>query len=265
MLTREEYESKRQARYDRLIAAGDKAQAEGENARRQSDEMASVIPMGQPILVGHHSEGWDRRYRERIHAKMRKGWELQQKADYYRQRAASAEKNDAIMSDDPDAVSKLTAKIEKLEAWQETMKKINKAHTAYTKNPASLDKSDLPEPAKKVIRDYVPQYTWEPHPFPPYALQNNNANIRRLKERAQVVERKQSAKDWTEEINGATIEYIPTENRIRIDFGGRVEYDLYKQLKAHGFRVLRSAGEGVFSAYHNNNAIHFIKTYIKGV
>ena len=51
--------------------------------------MASVIPFGQPILVGHHSEGRDRRYRARIDNNFRKAFEEKTRADELRRRAES--------------------------------------------------------------------------------------------------------------------------------------------------------------------------------
>ena len=50
---------------------------------------------------------------------------------------------------------------------------------------------------------------------------------------------------------------------IRVFYPGRVDLNTYKALKQHGFRVLRSEGEGAFSAYYNNNAAYFVKTYIR--
>ena len=58
-LTREQYEAKREARYMRLLTAADRAESEGKRQREESNRMASVIPLGQPILVGHYSEGRD--------------------------------------------------------------------------------------------------------------------------------------------------------------------------------------------------------------
>ena len=40
-------------------------------------DMASIIPFGQPILVGHHSEKRDRNYRGRIHKKFERSFEAQ--------------------------------------------------------------------------------------------------------------------------------------------------------------------------------------------
>jgi hypothetical protein len=88
--------------------------------------MASAIPFGQPILVGHHSEKWDRNYRRRIHNNYDKGFQELDKADYYRQKAEAVDNNNAISSDDPDAIKKLKAKLEKLEGQRTKIKEINK-------------------------------------------------------------------------------------------------------------------------------------------
>ena len=56
MLTPEQYEAKRQARYERLLAAAEKAERDGKASITAGDTMFKAIPFGQPILVGHHSE-----------------------------------------------------------------------------------------------------------------------------------------------------------------------------------------------------------------
>lgn len=61
----------------------------------RAHEMGSIIPFGQPVLVGHHSEGRDRRYRARIGAKMDKAVELDQESRDAERRAAAAEGNQA--------------------------------------------------------------------------------------------------------------------------------------------------------------------------
>jgi hypothetical protein len=262
MLTKEEYEAKRQARYDRYVAAAEKAQRESDANWKQASLMADFIPFGQPILIGHHSEKRDRNYRARIESKHRKGYELHQKAAEYRSRAESIQENDAIFSDDPSATEKLSDKITKLEELQAMYKTVNAAYKKFIKNPATLDACTLPEEYKAIIRSFKPEWSGD-SPIPSYRLTNNNANIRRLKERAQVVERKQAMRDEDLEINGVRIEGRPSENRIRLYYGKRVDLDTFRLLKQHGFRVLRSEGEGAFSAYYNNNALYFIKTHIK--
>ena len=252
MLTQEEYDAKRQARYDRLLAAAEKAQQDSDAALRRADQMASVIPFGQPILVGHYSERRDRNYRERIHNTFRKGYDLYKYAQELKERAGS--QSTAIFSDDPSAVDQITLKIDKLEADQALWKDINKAYTAYLKNPASLETSSLSEGAKKIIRDFKPDWHGA-HPIPSFRLTNNNANIRRLKERQQVVARKQSLEDTQKEVNGIKIEECPSENRLRLFFKGKPAESVRAELKSHGFRWAPTLG--CWQAYYNANARYY--------
>lgn len=259
MLTREEYEEKRQARYERLIAAAERAQREGEASRNQARQMAEVIPFGQPILVGHYSEGRDRRYRARIDSKFRKGYELHKKAEEYRSRAASAQSNDAIYSDNPDAVDLLTDKVTELEKEQAEIKRIN----AALRKGADFDTLEMSEEHRRelLVIDRVQAY-YQPRKrgFPPYKLSNLSAKIRAAKQRAENVEKKQALHDEDFEVNGVKVEGRPSENRIRLDFGGRVDREMFAKLRQNGFRATKEAG--VFSAYYNNRALYFVKTQI---
>jgi Domain of unknown function (DUF3560) len=54
--------------------------------------MASVIPFGQPILVGHYSEKSDRRHRSRIHSHVDNWSELDNYAHELERRAASVDR-----------------------------------------------------------------------------------------------------------------------------------------------------------------------------
>ena len=63
------FEEKRAARIQRLIERANKKEAESNFRFEKAHNMASVIPFGQPILVGHHSERRDRNYRNKIHNK----------------------------------------------------------------------------------------------------------------------------------------------------------------------------------------------------
>lgn len=68
-----------------------KALLQSESAYKTAKQIGDFIPMGQPILVGHHSEGRHRRDVAKIDNNMRKSIELDKKADYYNNRAANAE------------------------------------------------------------------------------------------------------------------------------------------------------------------------------
>ncbi|HDY6823612.1 TPA: DUF3560 domain-containing protein, partial [Pseudomonas aeruginosa] len=70
------YEQKLADRRERLQERAAKFSGESGALYQRAKTMASAIPFGQPILVGHHSEGRDRRYRDRIHSTYGKAFAL---------------------------------------------------------------------------------------------------------------------------------------------------------------------------------------------
>ncbi|PPD24607.1 DUF3560 domain-containing protein (plasmid) [Methylomonas sp. EFPC1] len=63
---------------------------DAESARKAAAAIADNIPFGQPILVGHHSEGRARRDAARIEGGMIKAIKLWDTADYWKRRAVGA-------------------------------------------------------------------------------------------------------------------------------------------------------------------------------
>lgn len=231
------YEERRQARIERLRERAARKARESTAAYQQSNRLADAIPFGQPILVGHHSEQRDRNYRARIARTMDKSCELSAEATELERRADAAEESAAISSDDPEAVTKLKAKLQGMEARQAMMKAVNAAHRRFLKVPASLDAAELPDAAKEQIRTYKPRYSWEPHPFPPYAFQNLNGNMRRVRERIAELERKAEAPAAAPvEGNGFRIVEDAEDNRIRIKFDSKPVEAVRAVCKRWGFR-----------------------------
>ena len=60
------YRDRRIAKAERLREWADKRDAKAVTARAAADQTADMIPFGQPILVGHHSERGDRNRRDRM-------------------------------------------------------------------------------------------------------------------------------------------------------------------------------------------------------
>ena len=147
------YEEKKQAKIDRFKKHAETAKNRSAGLFNEADKMASVIPFGQPILVGHHSEKSDRNYRTRIHNKMDKAIEEQHKADYWERRAQIAESNCIISSDDPESITKLTDKLAALQEYRNRLKQLNARHVAFLKNP-DLDLSDMTAKEQVIIRTY---------------------------------------------------------------------------------------------------------------
>lgn len=85
------------------------------NAIDAHDRRLAGVMAGTPIIVGHHSEGRHRNALKKMQSRSRKVVGLLQDADKLEQRAARAESDGAISSDDPDAVLKLKEKYRALE------------------------------------------------------------------------------------------------------------------------------------------------------
>lgn len=79
-------------RSERFTDRAEKASAESMTRYKNAKQLGDMIPMGQPILIGHHSERGHRRHIEKIDNNMRKSIEADNKAEYYTDRAATAER-----------------------------------------------------------------------------------------------------------------------------------------------------------------------------
>ena len=64
--------------------------ADAEQARKSVSAIADGIPLGQPILVGHHSERHARKDAEKIENGMRRAVKMWETSQYWRDRAAGA-------------------------------------------------------------------------------------------------------------------------------------------------------------------------------
>jgi hypothetical protein len=77
-------------RADRFVDYKDKRITDAERAQEAVSRIADGIPMGQPILIGHHSERHARKDAERIENGMRKTVKMWQTAKYWEERAKGA-------------------------------------------------------------------------------------------------------------------------------------------------------------------------------
>jgi hypothetical protein len=149
--------------------------------------------LGQPILVGHHSEKRHRKDLNRIDRHFAEAKEHHDKAEYFRRRAAAAESNVVIFSDDPDATEKLVDKIERLKKRQGLMKRANQLiRKADREGLADLGFYDETI-AKLLIEDFAGRVG-----FPNYVFTNNSANIRRLEKHLATIQNTQHG-ETTEE------------------------------------------------------------------
>jgi len=164
------YRERRARKAERLRGWAEKREAKSVAAYERSSEMASVIPFGQPILVGHYSEGSDRRYRDRIGRVMDQSCEHAAKATSMRSRADNIEAQTAhaIYSDDPDATDRLRDRIARMEELRDGIKARNatfrKDHHAELKTMTAYQR-DMAMPHRS------------------YELTNLSGNLSRLRKR----------------------------------------------------------------------------------
>lgn len=146
-----------------------------------------------------------------------------------------------ISSDDPQAVEKLEAKLAALEKHQEMMKAANAA--IRMKDPAKGDAklAELGYTPEDIAKLREPDFCGRIG-YPAYALQNNNANIRRI--RGRIAELKKRTENTPEgwEFDGGRVVVNTTENRLQIIFDGKPDADIRTELKGEGFRWAPSQG-----------------------
>ena len=193
----------RENRAERLSERAEKKRKEADAITGQAMKMASIIPMGEPIHIGHYSERRDRNYREKIGNKMRKGAELADYADELERRAEASARNTAIYADAIDPVADIDAKIAKLEADRTAIKA--REHKA-----------------------------WE--------LTNIGANIRRLKLRREPLAKMKATDKSERVVNGVKVIENPDIARIQLVFEGKPGDDVRAALKYNGFRWAPSEG-----------------------
>lgn len=224
------YRERREARAERLRGWADKRETRGSAALDRAHEMQSVIPFGQPILVGHYSERRDRNYRARIDSTMGRGVENLNKAESMRSRADNIEAQaaGAIYSDDPDAIDALEARIATLEADRVQIKAENaafrKAHgtelramTAYQRDQAM--------------------------PHQGYELTNLSGNIKRNRDRLEGLRIDRRRAERCENAGGLAIEPAG-DGYVCVTFSEKPAQDVRDALKGAGFTWRRGSWWG---------------------
>lgn len=122
--TRERKESK----VERLDEWSEKAEERSERHYENAKTIIDIIPFGQPILVGHHSERGHRRALETIDRNMANSIAESKKAERHREKSEniSRELRNSIYDDDEDAIERLKEKLVKMEAERDKCKAYNK-------------------------------------------------------------------------------------------------------------------------------------------
>jgi Domain of unknown function (DUF3560) len=109
-------------RAERFAGYADNAATRSDSRSKAGHQMLDAIPMGQPILVGHHSEKRDRAYRNRAFDNLEKSFREADKAAHWTDRSAAVTSN----QERRQSTGTTLRRIEKLEAderyWVRTLK-----------------------------------------------------------------------------------------------------------------------------------------------
>lgn len=162
-----------------------------------------------------------------------------------------------ISSDDPQALTKLEAKLAKLEKHQELMKAANAAIRMKDKEKGDKRLAELGYTPEEIAELRAPDFAGRIG-YPAYALQNNNANIRRIRERIEELEKRQDSpapEGW--KFDGGEVVINAELNRLQIVLDDRPDADTKQALKSHGFRWAPS--QGAWQRQLTDNAIHAAK------
>jgi len=154
-----------------------------------------------------------------------------------------------ISADNDLAVEKLTKKLEGMESHQAMMKAVN----AYYRKHKTLEGCPelTAEQVEKVKAAMSQDWCKDPVPFPSYLLTNNNANIRRVRQRIEELSHKAEFVGWT--FPGGEAKVNEAENRLQLIFADKPDVDTRQALKSEGFKWAPS--QGAWQRQLNQNAI----------
>lgn len=160
--------------------------------------------------------------------------------------------NNSISSSDPQAIEKLTQKLEECEQQQALMKRVN---AYFHKIGTCFGCPDLTDYQIVTIHRKIDSgYSWEKQPFASYELTNNNAEIRRLKQRIAelTVNREVGFVGW--KFEGGEVVANTDNNRLQIIFDEKPPAEQRDALKSRGFHWAPS--EDAWQRQLNGNAIY---------
>lgn len=242
------YQDKQERKRERLEAAAERSARKASASFGAARRIAEGIPMGQPILVGHHSEKRHRRDAAKIDSSMRRGIEADDRAKELAARAAAVG-TAGISSDDPEAVVKLKREMNQLKVDQDRYKLINAAIRKHAKAGPEMQVMAImalgysEKLARKVLeKDFAGRIG-----IPDYQIKNNAANIRRIEKRIDELVAKAETParaDVRGELEGMSFTLAENKdaNRTQIVFSGKPSEVVRDQLKGAGFRWAPSEG-----------------------
>jgi len=214
--------------------------------------LSSMItgPSGFPVRRAEKANASERRRSD----------EFRQFRDKYFARIARNERREARENSDPAA--EMRGKLENAEKLQKWMvaanKVVNSKKLSNTEKLAALVNIGLSgaAAAEALTPDFMGRIG-----FASYQLQNNNANIKRMRKRVAELEAKAAATTTeTERADGIRIVQNADADRLQIFFPGKPEAETIGKLKKNAFKW--SPSNGCWQRQLTGNAIHAMRQII---
>lgn len=141
-----------------------------------------------------------------------------------------------IKAGDVNAIQKLEAKLAEAEEWQHSMKLRNAYYRKHKTLKGCEGVSD--ELAEKLDNNVAASPEWDKQPYPSYELTNNNASIKRIRERLETLRREKAAGGCEYDTTGLdlTVEENREIMRLQIFFEGKPSEAVRDVLKAAAFK-----------------------------
>lgn len=160
--------------------------------------------------------------------------------------------NKAISASDPQALEKLTVKLEKYKELQEQMKAVNVYWRKSGTCKGAPGISDVQ--AEKLEKKIETGYSWEKQPFTSYDLTGNNAEIKRLEKRIEEITRNREVgfSDW--QFEGGEAVANTELNRLQLIFDTRPDQEKHSALRHAGF--VYSHTNDAYQRQLNSSAIY---------
>lgn len=181
------------------------AKAESDRRFDAAHEISKRFEFGQPILIGHHSEGKARRDQERMHGNMDKAVEAHKRAEHHESKAAGIadQLERTIFDDDPDAIERLRERIAERRALADKKTAINKAWRKHKGDVAALVASGVVgQRLAETMAKTMAECRWLKSPMD---ATSERAAIRRDEERIAQIEARQKRIAAAEAAGGKTI------------------------------------------------------------
>jgi hypothetical protein len=161
--------------------------------------------------------------------------------------------NNAISASDPQAVEKLTARLNECKDFQETAKGVN----AYWRRTGTcIGAPGITDVLAARMEEKISSATlsWERVPYSDYILKNNYAEMKRLEKRITEITRNQDVGFSGWEFYDGRAEANTEMNRLQLFFDEKPNDVERNRLKANGFKWAPS--QGAWQRQLNDNAIY---------